>query len=853
MGVPSRHTPPDSSPATRRSAYHWGPSRGIQTMARLPVPPECLLGSDPRAGLDSAQVAERRRQFGDNDVTEDRHRPLWAVVTASATDPMLWFLLLMGVLFFALGDTTEAIVLLLAIIPLLGMDAWLHRRTQASTEGLASRLASTARVLRDGQWQEAGARELLPGDVVEVVPGDWVPADGLVLFEDQLQVDESSLTGESFPVRKQPIASDGVPPTQADTGQWVHAGTRVLSGEARLWIVHTGANTRYGEIVRLTRASGQARTPLQQAVSHLVRWMLVAALVLCLLLAAVRLVQGHGLVDALVSALTLAVAALPEEYPVVFTLFLGVGVYRLAQRQALVRRAVAVENIGRVSAICSDKTGTLTEGELRLMQCVPAEGIEANAVPGVAALACGGSAHDPMDRAILAAAGTGNGAVHLASFPFTEDRRRETALVERDGQRLAVVKGAPETVRKLCGIDDAEYRHWQQQLDALAAQGLKVIACASRPLAAGHDLAIEPAHGYAMAGLLAFGDPLREGVREAVQTCLEAGIRVVMVTGDHPLTAGAIAGQIGLGGGTPRVLSLDGRQDQALDPDELAAADVIARAAPGQKLQLVQALQARGHTVAVTGDGVNDVPALQTADIGIAMGQRGTRSAREAAAIVLLDDNFRTLAKAIAEGRQLFANLQRGFAYLLLFHAPLVLSAALVPLAGLPLLYLPIHIVWLELLVHPTAMLGFQQQSRAGLQRLPAVHGPVRFFPPRASWTLLLGAAVATAAVLGAYAAGLHWPGEAADTAGSARTLALVTLMLCSLAFLSVLSGLAGRMPRVIAGATLASVALVQVPALSPLLSVRPLGAGALLLAAGLATLTAAAVLPLRRALSAGG
>jgi ATPase, P-type (transporting), HAD superfamily, subfamily IC len=580
-------------------------------MARLPVPPECLLGSDPRAGLDSTQVAERRRQFGDNDVTEDRHRPLWAVVTASATDPMLWFLLLMGLLFFALGDTTEAIVLLLAIIPLLGMDAWLHRRTQASTEGLASRLASTARVLRDGQWQEAGARELLPGDVVEVVPGDWVPADGLVLFEDQLQVDESSLTGESFPVRKQPIASDGVPPTQADTGQWVHAGTRVLSGEARLWIVHTGANTRYGEIVRLTRASGQARTPLQQAVSHLVRWMLVAALVLCLLLAAVRLVQGHGLVDALVSALTLAVAALPEEYPVVFTLFLGVGVYRLAQRQALVRRAVAVENIGRVSAICSDKTGTLTEGELRLVQCVPAEGIEANAVPGVAALACGGSAHDPMDRAILAAAGTGNGAVHLASFPFTEDRRRETALVERDGQRLAVVKGAPETVRKLCGIDDAEYRHWQQQLDALAAQGLKVIACASRPLAAGHDLAIEPAHGYAMAGLLAFGDPLREGVREAVQTCLEAGIRVVMVTGDHPLTAGAIAGQIGLGGGTPRVLSLDGRQDQALDPDELAAADVIARAAPGQKLQLVQALQARGHTVAVTGDGVNDVPALQ--------------------------------------------------------------------------------------------------------------------------------------------------------------------------------------------------------------------------------------------------
>jgi len=821
-------------------------------MDNLPVPPERLLGSDPQTGLGSAQLEERRRQFGENNVTEARPHPLLAVVTASAGDPMLWFLLSMSVLFFFLGDTTEAVVLLLAIVPLLGMDAWLHRRTQASTEGLASRLASTARVLRDGRWQEIAARELLPGDVVEVVPGDWVPADGLVLAEDQLQVDESSLTGESFPVRKQPIATGNTPPAGADGGQWVHAGTRVLGGKARLWIVHTGANTRYGEIVRLTRTSGQARTPLQQAVTRLVRWILVAALLLCLLLAVVRLVQGHGLVDALVSALTLAVAALPEEFPVVLTLFLGVGVYRLAQRQALVRRAVAVENIGRVSAICSDKTGTLTEGELRLLQCVPGDDLEAGDVAGVAALACGAAAHDPMDRAILAAAGPGAGAVRLASFPFTEDRRRETALVEHDGQRLAVVKGAPETVRRLCGLGAAQYQPWQQQLDALAAQGLKVIACASRPLAPGHELTVEPDDGYNMAGLLAFGDPLREGVREAVQTCLQAGIRVVMVTGDHPLTAGAIAGQIGLGHGSPRVLSLDGRQDQELDADELAAADVIARAAPGQKLLLVQALQARGHTVAVTGDGVNDVPALQTADIGIAMGQRGTRSAREAAAIVLLDDNFRTLVNAIAEGRQLFTNLQRGFAYLLLFHAPLVLSAALVPLAGLPLLYLPIHIVWLELLIHPTAMLGFQQHSQAGLRRLPAAKGPVRFFPPRAWWALLLGAGVATAAVIGAYAAGLHWPGDAADPAATARTLALVTLMLCSAVFLAMLSRLAGRMPRVIGAATLASVALVQVPALSSVLLVQPLGTSALLLAVVLATVTGAAVLPLRRALSAG-
>ena len=234
-------------------------------------------------------------------------------------------------------------------------------------------------------------------------------------------------------------------------------------------------------------------------------------------------------------------------------------------------------------------------------------------------------------------------------------------------------------------------------------------------------------------------------MRESVQACLAAGIRVIMVTGDHPLTAGAIAGEIGIGGGQPVVLSLEGRQDTQVDADELAGADVIARAAPGQKLQLVHALQARGHTVAVTGDGVNDVPALQAADIGIAMGERGTRSAREAAAIVLLDDNFRTLVNAIAEGRQLFANLQRGFAYLILVHLPLVLSAALVPLLGFPLLYLPIHIVWLELLIHPTAMLAFQLRSNARLVGRPPPAGPVRFFSPRAWWALGFAGTVATA------------------------------------------------------------------------------------------------------------
>ncbi|NZA27115.1 cation-transporting P-type ATPase [Luteimonas sp. SJ-92] len=820
-------------------------------MSLRQIPRESLEGSDPGAGLRSGQVAERRRRFGGNDVAEAAPRRWWTVAAASARDPMLWFLLVVSALFLALGDVAEAVVLLAAIVPLLGMDAWLHRRTQVSTEGLASRLAATARVLRDGAWQLLPARDLVPGDVVEVAAGGWVPADGLLLSGGDPQFDESSLTGESFPVRKRALDVSGALPVDADASHWAHAGTRLLSGTARLWIVHTGARTQYGEIVRLARASRQARTPLQQSVARLVRWILIAALLFCLLLAAVRLLQGHGPLDALISALVLAVAALPEEFPVVFTLFLGVGVYRLAQRQALVRRAVAVENIGRVTAICSDKTGTLTEGRLRLAEAVPTEGLDGPALLALAASVVDAAGHDPLDQALCAASPSAAcGGERLATFPFTEARRRETALFRGSDGLVAVVKGAPETVLAMCAPDSPTQACWRERLDALAARGYKVIACARRALPTGHDPEREPDSGYALAGLLAFGDPVREGVRESVQACLAAGIRVIMVTGDHPLTAGAIARDIGLGGGTPSVLGLGDPGGDPVDTDALAGADVIARAAPAQKLQLVQALQARGHIVAVTGDGVNDVPALQAADIGIAMGERGTRSAREAAAIVLLDDNFRTLVAAIAEGRQLFANLQRGFAYLLLVHLPLVLSAALVPLAGFPLLYLPIHIVWLELIIHPTSMLAFQRRSEAQLRGQPVARGPVRFFSARAWRALLLAGAAATGAVLAGHGLG-GIAGDVADPAAGARSLALAVLILCSVVFLAVLTGLRGRMPRLVAAAALASAALIQVPMLSALLEVQPLAPAGLAAAVALAGLAWLAALPLRAALDA--
>jgi len=694
------------------------------------------------------------------------------------------------------------------------MDAFLHRRTQASTQGLASRLATTARTLRNGQWSMLPARELVPGDFVEVRAGEPVPADGLLGSGDNVQLDESMLSGESLPIAKRPHVAGQ---QDALEENWLAAGTRVLTGTARLRVAYTGGETLYGEIARLAVHGTHARTPLQQAIARLVAVLLTAAIVMCLLLAAIRLYQGHGVIDALLSGVTLAVAAMPEEFPVVFTFFLGAGVYRLARRQALVRRAVAVENIGRVTCICSDKTGTMTEGRLVLVEQEPADGTDNQELLRIAAKASREDSGDPLDAAIFSSApATADSARRLQVFPFTEARRRETSLWQTNTDNaVAVTKGAPETVLDLCALDAADRAQWIERVASHAGRGHKVIAFASRAMDIGSLHAdAEPDGGFTFRGLLAFADPLREGVREAVGECTGAGIRVIMVTGDHPGTARAIATQAGLGNGQPEVITMETLASVDQAPEHF---DVVARAVPAQKLALVQRLQQRGEIVAVTGDGVNDAPALQAADVGIAMGESGSHSSREVAAVVLLDDNFRTITRAIAEGRQLFRNLQASFAYLLMVHLPLVLTAALVPLAGQPLLYMPIHIVWLELLIHPTAMLVFQDAPPAGRMAPANREALASFFGGREWFVIILTGLGIAAAVLLAYRRGL-------DAQGAARTLALATLILASTMVTLVLSGLRSRASRLITCASLVSlVMMVQVPRLADWLHLVPL------------------------------
>lgn len=686
----------------------------------------CLQGLQANAGgLSDEEVKRQSSIYGPNSILEMVENPWKVIAMDTLKDPMIWFLVFIGTIFILVGHHSDALVLFIGVLPLLFMDFILHWRTQISTSNLKGQLATNAKVIRNNQEIVINSQDVLPGDLVILNPKEYVPADGIIISTKNLQIDESVLTGEAFPIKKnattiEPIDFSTQDEIMVDADTLAYAGTRVLTGNAILRVLNTGQHTAYGEIIQSIIRVPHARTQLQKSISKLVQVMILVATIFCFMLAGIRIYEGYGWLDALLSAGTLAIAAIPEEFPVVFSFFLGVGIYRLAKQHALVRRAVSVENIGRISFICSDKTGTITHGKLELTHIDPAEHVTEIDILKNALASSDPLGEDPVDQAILEKCKAMQlilpERVHV--FPFTEDRKKESAFVIVDGHPFCYLKGSPETVLSLSNLSEMERNTWLDRTLEWAKQGHKVLACAWYELS--HEdfsKKNEPEKNFHFAGLLAFEDPPRAEVPKAIQYCLKNGIKVLMITGDHPVTALAIAKEVGLGNGSPNVISAEELpehfQEEWLseNPNFIKEFDVIARCKPLEKYHIVRSLKNLGELVAVTGDGVNDVPALKAADIGIAMGLRGSKSAKEVSSIILTDDNFNTIVNAIREGRQLLSNLKLSFAYLLLFHIPFVLTAALIPLLGYPLLYFPIHVVWLELYIHPTALFAFQQPT----------------------------------------------------------------------------------------------------------------------------------------------
>jgi Ca2+-transporting ATPase len=641
-------------------------------------------------GLTQIEAETALRRHGPN-LIAPRYAPpafvVWAI--RIITDPMALLLIVAAAVYTAVGDRTDAIVSAIALLPIVAVGVVLEGRADSALAKLREMSAPRAVVVRDGIEREIRAEDVVPGDLLVVREGDIVAADAN-LIDGRVAIDESALSGESIPVDHVP---DEIPE--------IAAGTTVTGGRGKALVTKTGSTTRYGRIALLLRGIHPPRTPIERTIRSLVTRLGLAVLLVCA--AVVFVERGHGASwsIALIAAVSLGMAAIPEELPMVYTLYLALGAWRLSRDNALVRRLASVETLGSTTTICVDKTGTLTYGRVEIAEIVPLNGAARDDLLATGVLASDIHGGDPLDAAFARAVPDDprNAATLLDDVPY-EARRRYAAKRWRTGEdEIYAVKGAFEVVTRLVSGEDVPAQA-RAENERLAAEGMRVLAIAR---SRGDE-------SLCLLGLVAFRDPLRPDAPAALAQCRSASVRVVMITGDHPATASAIARDAGFGDDATRVVT--GDQLAATPEEELPelinGARVFARTHPEQKLLIVRTLRALGETVAMTGDGTNDALALKEADIGIAMGERGTEVAREAAALVLLDDDVSTIVRAIRDGRRIFDNLRRAFGYLVGFHAPLLVPAVVLPVLGFPLLLEPVHLVWLELIVHPTSSLVFE-------------------------------------------------------------------------------------------------------------------------------------------------
>jgi cation-transporting ATPase F len=781
-----------------------------------------LLQADVETGLTSAEARERLRRDGPNDLPPEAGRGALRRLADQFRNPLIHVLLAAAAITAAIGDWTESAVIL-AVVLLNAVVGFVQEgRAEDALEALTAMVTSEVAVLRDGRRMTIPSREVVPGDVLLLRGGDAVTADGRLARVHELHVDESALTGESEPVVKDAAVLPGETEV-SDRRNMVYAGTHVTRGEGAAVVVATGAGTELGLIHRLIGGVGEIATPLTRRIAELSRMLTGWILGLAVLAMGIGLLQGETLEEVFLAAVALAVGAIPEGLPAAMTITLAIGVNRMARRRAIIRRMPAVEALGSTTVVCTDKTGTLTRNEMTVRTVVVPSGraevtgvgyapdgevrasspevASAVAEALVAALRCsdaevhpddGGwaAAGDPTEAAIVTAvakAGT-DPAAHRAAHtrldvvPFDSARKWMATLHEGPAGRSVEVKGAFERVARLCA-DGGWAEHPAHQL---AREGLRVLAVAVGP-ASGTARLLDPDDlgDLRLVALVAMLDPPRPEAIEAIGACHDAGVAVKMITGDHAVTAAAIAGEMGLvpDGGEPVVLS--GTDLAGLEGDGLRDAarrgEVFARVSPEQKLRLVEALRAEGEVVAMTGDGVNDAPALKQADIGIAMGRGGTDVAKESGDLVLTDDNFATIRAAIEEGRRIFDNLTKFIVWTLPTNAGeggLILVALI---AGATLPILPVQILWINMTTAGFLglALAFERAERDVMRRPP--RDPAAPILPRVLvWRIVL---VAVVLMVGAFLL-FAWEQDRGATLPEARTAAVNVFVMVELLYL---------------------------------------------------------------------
>jgi P-type Ca2+ transporter type 2C len=757
-------------------------------------------------GLSEREAAERLKAEGYNELPSAKQRNLFAIALEVAREPMFLLLVASGAVYLILGDVREALMLLAFVFIIIGITFYQEHKTERVLEKLRDLSSPRALVIRDGRQKRIAGREVARGDIVALNEGDRVPADAALLSSTNLSVNESLLTGEAIPVRK--IAWDGVTEMSRPGGDdlpFVYSGTLVVQGRGIAQVQATGVRTEMGKIGKALQTAVTEETLLKKETRRLVRLFSVVGLSLCV---AVTVLYGMIRADWLTGILVgiaLAMAMLPEEFPVILTIFLSLGAWRIAQKRVLTRHTPAVETLGSATVLCVDKTGTLTlnrmsvskilaRGELcdvsdQRQETLP-ETFHELIEFGI--LASQRDPFDPMEVAIKElGVRTLSRTEHLHSdwlllreYPLSPDLLAMSHVWRsRDGRDYVIAaKGAPEAIADLCHFDEAQWRTLSEQIRLLSDEGLRVLGVAKayfKPTAlpaAQHDFDFE------FVGLVGLGDPVRPAVPDALRVCYEAGIRVMMITGDYPGTAQHIARQIGL---TPMDEVITGQELDRMNDDELRrrirTVNIFARVMPEQKLRLVNALKARGEIVAMTGDGVNDAPALKAAHIGVAMGGRGTDVAREAAALVLLDDDFSSIVQAIGLGRRIFDNLKKAMAYIVAIHLPIA-GMSLVPvLLDWPLILMPFHIAFLHMIIDPACSVVLEAEpAEADVMRRPPRDPKEPVFDRRTIILSLLQGASVLLIVLGVFSIALYRGQGELD----ARALSFTTLIVANLSLI---------------------------------------------------------------------
>lgn len=755
-------------------------------------------------GLSEADAARLLREVGHNELPSSKPRSVFAIAFEVAREPMFLLLVAGGIVYMMLGDLQEALMLLGFVFVVMGITLYQERKTERALEALRDLSSPRAMVIRDGAERRIAGRDVVPGDLVILSEGDRVPADSILLACTNLSADESLLTGESISVRKvcsedaegmREIARPG-----GDDLPFVYSGSLVVQGQGVAMVKATGINTEIGKIGRALQKVEPEETALQKETNRLVRDLAILGLSLCLIVVIAFGMTRDSWLQGILAGITMAMAVLPEEFPVVLTVFLALGAWRISQNNVLTRRMPAVETLGSATVLCVDKTGTLTLNRMNVRRIFAngkffdldgAKGSlpeDVHEVVEFSILASQIDPFDPMEKAFKKL-----GDEYLAR---TEHIHRDWELVKeyplsrklltmsrvwRSQYRredVIAAKGAPEAIEDLCHLDPARQDEISEAIQAMGREGMRVLGVAAAIFREADLPEGQHDFDFRFLGLIGMEDPVRPGVPEAVRECHCAGIRVVMITGDYPGTAQAIGRQIGL----PSERVVTGPELEKMSDPELQArvrdVCIFSRMVPEQKLRLVRALEAAGEIVAMTGDGVNDAPALKAADIGIAMGGRGTDVAREAASLVLLDDDFSSIVRAVRLGRRIYDNLKKAMAYILAIHVPIAGMSLIPVLLDWPLIFFPVQVVFLELIIDPTCSVAFEAEpEEADVMKRPPRDPERPLFSKHMLGLSVLQGLMVLVIVLAVYALSIYrGQGEA-----EARALTYTTLIAANL------------------------------------------------------------------------